>query len=291
MLRTALTPRYLGLLALAVVLAGVFVQLGRWQLGVAEDRGRRAAIEEAATRAPVPLASVLAPHAAFPGELSARQVTVSGRYANGQLEVPDRRLDGRTGSWVITPFVVDGTGATLPVLRGFVPDGTDPGPPPRGPRTLAGGLAPGESPSTAPVGPGEIASVDTSVLVNTWTGDLYNAFLFLRAEDPADGPQLTKVPTPLGPTGVTWRNAAYAVQWWVFAGFALWLWWRMVREDSRPRPARAPRPAGAAEATGRPDDDRAVDDPVDDADDPDGGHGPFAATLAHAGENGRREHP
>ena len=29
------------------------------------------------------------------------------------------------------------------------------------------------------------------------------------------------------------RNAAYAVQWWVFALFALWLWWRMVREDHR----------------------------------------------------------
>ena len=30
-----------------------------------------------------------------------------------------------------------------------------------------------------------------------------------------------------------WRNAAYAVQWWVFAAFALWMWGRMVRDETR----------------------------------------------------------
>ena len=116
------------------------------------------------------------------------------------------------------------------MLRGFVTDPTRAGDPPTGTLTLEGGIAPSESPGTTPVGPGEIASVDTSVLVNTWSGDLYNAFLFLATESPGTGPQLTKVPTPVGDTGLNWRNAAYAVQWWVFAAFGLWLWWRMVRE-------------------------------------------------------------
>ncbi len=56
--------------------------------------------------------------------------------------------------------------------------------------------------------------------------------------------QLAKVPTPVAPTGLNWRNAAYAVQWWVFALFALWLWWRMVREDHRRAGAAAPAAAG-----------------------------------------------
>ena len=44
-----------------------------------------------------------------------------------------------------------------------------------------------------------------------------------------------------------WRNAAYAVQWWIFALFALWMWARMVRDETRrERAARAP-PATAAE--------------------------------------------
>ncbi|MBM6402793.1 SURF1 family protein [Phycicoccus sp. CSK15P-2] len=231
MLRTALTPRYLGLLGLVLVVGVAFVLLGRWQLGVAQGTAHEEAVERARSAAPVVLTDVLAPHSSFPGEMSSRPVTVTGHYTGGQLRVPDRRLDGASGSWVLTPFVVDATDATLPVLRGFLPEGADAGEPPTGPLTLSGGLAPPESPSSVDTGPGEIGSVDTSVLVNTWDGDLYNAFLFLQAETPATGPQLTKVPTPLGPTGVTWRNAAYAVQWWVFALFALWLWWRMVREE------------------------------------------------------------
>jgi surfeit locus 1 family protein len=233
-LRTALKPRFLGLLGLVLVVGVVFLQLGRWQLGVAEGRAAEEAVAAARAQEPVPLTSVLAPHASFPGALSSRPVTASGHYLpDGQLLVPDRRLDGQAGSWVLTPFVVDRTGATLPVLRGFV---TGPGrapAPPGGTLTVEGGLAPPESPVDAPVGPGEIGSVDTSLLVNAWPGDLYNAFLFLQQEDPATDPQLTKVPTPLGDTGIQWRNAAYAVQWWVFAVFALWLWWRMVREEHR----------------------------------------------------------
>ena len=120
---------------------------------------------------------------------------------------------------------------------------------PRGPSPsrVAG---PGESPTRDPVPDGQIGSVDLSVLVNTWPGDLYNAFLFLESEDPGTGEQLTKVPTPLGETGVRWRNAAYAVQWWVFAAFALWLWVRMVREEARRGQAgEAPEEVAAARVT------------------------------------------
>ena len=67
---------------------------------------------------------MLQPHAPFRDDLSSRPVTASGRYAvEGQLLVPDRRLDGVSGLWVLTPFVVDGSGATLPVVRGFVAAG------------------------------------------------------------------------------------------------------------------------------------------------------------------------
>ena len=64
------------------------------------------------------------------------------------------------------------------------------------------------------------------------------------------------MPTPLGETGVRWRNAAYAVQWWVFAAFALWLWVRMVREDARRgQEGEAPEEVAAASGdNGRRDD-------------------------------------
>ena len=269
MLRTALQPRFLALLGLVLVVGVVFVQLGRWQLGVAEGKAVEEAVAKARAQQPVQLTDVLGPHEAFPGELSSRPVTAVGQYASdGQLLVPDRRLDGESGSWVVTPFVVDETGARLPVLRGFVTDPAAVGDPPEGTLTVAGGLAPPESPVDTAVGPGEIGSVDTSVLVNLWPGDLYNGFLFLESEDPATGPQLTKVPTPLGDTGLQWRNAAYAVQWWVFALFALWLWWRMVREEHRGRGV----PAADAEPHVEPE------------------VGPGVEDDTAAGDNGVREH-
>jgi surfeit locus 1 family protein len=259
-LRTALRPRFLGLLGLVLVVGAAFVWLGRWQLGVAESTAHVEAVGRARAEVPAALTTVLQPHAAFREGLSSRPVTATGRYAaEGQLVVPGRRLDGHTGAWVLTPFVVDGSGATLPVLRGFVTDPADAGAPPSGTLTVAGGLAPGESPATTALPPGQLGSVDPSVLVNTWPGDLYNAFLFLQSESPASGPQLAKVPTPVGDTGIRWRNAAYAVQWWVFAAFALWLWVRMVREE-------AARGTAAGPVTGAPD-------------------RPLAAT----GDNGRRD--
>jgi surfeit locus 1 family protein len=263
-LRTALTPRFIGLLGLALVLCATFVWLGRWQLGVAESSAHRDAVEQARSQAPAELTTLLQPHEPFRGDLSSRPFTATGHYdADGELLVPGRRLEGRTGLWVLTPFVLDRGGATLPVVRGFVPDGAAAPAPPEGTLTIGGGLAPGESPSPDPVPSGQIGSVDLSLLVNSWPGELYNAFGFVESEDPAAASGLTRVPTPVGDTGVQWRNAAYAVQWWIFAAFTLWMWGRMVRDETRraraeadPRPETEPddkEPVAAGDNGGRDD--------------------------------------
>ena len=45
-------------------------------------------------------------------------------------------------------------------------------------------------------------------------------------------PAVQRVPPPPEvSSGVSWRDAAYALQWWVFALFAGYMWWRMVRDD------------------------------------------------------------
>lgn len=282
MLRTALTPRFLGLSALLIAVLVSFGWLGAWQLETARGEAALAAAEQARARPPVDLVGLVEPHAPFTADLAGRQVTASGRYAaEGQVLVPGRLLRGREGLWVVTPFVVEGSGATLPVLRGFVTTPADAGAPPTGPRALAGGLAPGEGPSSAVLPEGQIGSVDLSLLVNTWPGDLYNAFLFLESETPATGAQLTKVPTPLPSTGLDWRNAAYAVQWWVFAAFAVWLYWRMLREEARRPPAE-----------GAPED--APEDGPEDGSAPGTGvtssAPPAPVPAGGPGENGRRDH-
>lgn len=247
MLRTIANPRALGLLVVTLLLAVVMVLLGRWQLGVAREDGLREAVEQAEQRPVEDLVLVLGPHAAFPADGSGRRLRASGHYEPArQVLVADRRLDGRDGWWVLVPLVVEPTGARVAVVRGFVPSPEAAPPAPSGPLTLVGSLAPSESARTsrAPLGAGQVGSVDVPALLNVWGGEVYNGFLFAMTETPdpgdlgaagtaATGRAMERVPPPLPAAGLSWRNAAYAVQWWVFAAFVLWMWWKMVREEHR----------------------------------------------------------
>ncbi|MGA8048464.1 MAG: SURF1 family protein [Dermatophilaceae bacterium] len=270
MLRTALQPRWLGALVLATVFAAVCGWLGAWQLEEARAEGRAQAIERAAALPVAPLTEVVEPQSEFPRDGSTRRVTATGSYAaDGQVLIAERRLDGQVGYWVVSPFVVDGTGATIPVLRGFVSDAAQAPAPPAGGIGLAGGLAPGESPrSEAGLADGVYRSIDLSVLVNRWDTEVYNAFVFATDEtvlsgadagSPAALDGLTRVPPPTGAQSeLNLKNAMYALQWWVFAAFGFFLWWRMIRQAHREdlqraagQPVDEPAPAATA-ATAEP---------------------------------------
>jgi cytochrome oxidase assembly protein ShyY1 len=274
-----LTPRWLGLLAVVLVLGAAFVRLGAWQLAVAQEDAGQQALSEAAARPVVTLDEAFAPHAPFPPDGSNQRVRALGHYEPERLVyVPERRLGGVEGRWVVVPFVAASTGARIPVVRGFVagsapfaaaasgmppapttsgwpPDPSAAGAPAQ--LTLVGSLAPTESPRAArsPLRSGEIGSVDVGALLNDWGGQIYNGFLFAISETPDPGDVapagataapgapaglMERVPPPALPTGLTLRNAAYALQWWVFAAFGLWMWWKMVRDDHRRRPLDRP---------------------------------------------------
>lgn len=237
MLRTALQPRWLALLALLVVLLYAFGRLGLWQLSLAQQEEGQQVLQAQAAAPAVPLQSYLDPHRAFPPDGSGRAVRAEGVYVGAeQFLVPQRYLQGREGYWVVTPLRTSG-GALLPVLRGWVaePGQTDqPGP---GTVTVTGTLAPGESPAQPDDLPaGQLGSVDLAVLANTWTGELYNAFVFATDEQPQlSSSDVTKVPPPpLTRDGVDWRNLGYALQWWVFAVFAVYMYLRFLREAAAP---------------------------------------------------------
>ena len=265
MLRTALKPRWLGLFALLVLLVVTFVQLGFWQLHVAQDKGLADALRHAREARPTAIDTVVGPHQKFPNPQSNRAVTAVGTYAaSEQFLVGPRRLDGRTGWWVVTPIVVEETGARLAVVRGFATDPAAAAAIPAGRLEVEGSLAPGESPTPAPSGSAAragglevLGSLDLSILVNRWPGDLYNAFVFAQTERTPTGAGvpatagLQHVPPPEVTGGLKWRNATYALQWWVFAGFAVFMWFRMVRDDAhREREAREQRePTRVEEST------------------------------------------
>jgi len=232
------------LFAAVMAVMVTFGMLGLWQLNVARDKGRADQVRAAPTQPVADVASVLIPHGPFPQDGSGRRITATGRYdGSAQVLVTPRVLRDEPGYWVVTPLVVRSSGARIAVVRGFVtspaqalaPDLTTE-------VTVSGTLAPGESPAADrahgdPALPdGQMGALDLSLLVNRWPGALYNAFVFATAEAPdltsVASPAVERVPPPPLVSGaLSWRNAAYALQWWVFALFAAYMWWRMVRDD------------------------------------------------------------
>ena len=107
---------------------------------------------------------------------------------------------------------------------------------PSGPVALEGVLQPDEPPAQSAPDGDRLGSLDVADLVNRWGTPIYNGFVVLvsqRADVRAGAAQPQLVPPPAPQAhGIAWRNAAYAVQWWVFAAFAVFMWFRMVREDA-----------------------------------------------------------
>jgi cytochrome oxidase assembly protein ShyY1 len=256
-LRTALKPRWLALLALVLVTAAVMARLGEWQLDRARQKGERDRIAAARARPVVPLTSILTPRTAFPSADADRRVTVRGSWDKArQLLVPGRNLGDVTGLWVLTPLrLPDGSG--VPVVRGWVPDAgdasADPGALPSGEVTLDGVLQPGEpvaglQPGDASGVPaGQVALVAAPLLVQRWPYPLMTGYLVQTGATPAPGGEaatLRAVPPSTGGGGLALQNLSYALQWWLFSALGLFFWWRLVRDDHRGR--LGPDPAGGA---------------------------------------------
>lgn len=246
LLRAAVRPRMLALLVLLLAAATVCGLLGAWQLGRAEVRGHAAQERhdaELAAAAPVPLGDVLAPQESFRGELVARKVALTGRYEPaGQVLVPDRVHDGADGYLVLTPLRVtdaggagaaDASGAVLPVVRGWVAAPGDADVPPAGSVDVVGYLQASEQ-SGDGVADGRATAISSAELVGAWGGPIYTGYLVVVSSAPAQSAGLALLDPPRTPgEGLNLQNLAYAAQWWIFGGFAVLLWWRMVRDEAR----------------------------------------------------------
>lgn len=235
--RTARSPRMLGILLVLLAIAAVCARLGVWQLDRAQESARQAeAVEVAQAADAVPLADVLAPQATFTGAADRRLVVAQGRFGEDEVLVPGREREGTRGLLVVTPFVVDGTGATLAVVRGWVAEAGDAAalPAPAGEATVTGVLQVGEpAHDDVDLPADQVAAVSPAALVNRWGGPIYTGYLLLTDVEPAQG-DLLAAPLPEPPAGA-WdlQNLAYAAQWWIFGAFAIALWVRLVRDEAR----------------------------------------------------------
>jgi hypothetical protein len=87
-----------------------------------------------------------------------------------------------------------------------------------------------------PAKPYLLESFSLAQLVNLYEGENVNSlagFMVLNA-DPGFGLEQIVIAPPEAGTQVNWLTLFYALEWALFAGFAVFLWWRLV-EDARIR--------------------------------------------------------
>ncbi|MGW7681359.1 SURF1 family protein [Kribbella sp. NPDC054772] len=237
--RTVATPRWLGLLLLALVLAGVMSVMGVWQLGVYQSK-TDAATAKRAEAAPVALQSLFSIDEGLPAKAVGRRVTIDGTWgpAADQVLIADRSQNGRNGFWVVSPLKVSGDGAVM-VVRGWVATVSDPAAKaPSGPARLTGSVVASEAEdSSGDAAKGRVlSSLRIPTIVHLVNYRVYDAFVVQTAVDsgvvPSPAPQAV-VPPPPPTDHAGLRNIAYAFQWWIFAAFTLWMWVRMVLDAHR----------------------------------------------------------
>ncbi len=244
--RFLLTPRWLGGAAVALVAVAVCLWLGSWQLSRFEDRASAhhdpARSAATAPSAAVPLDTVLTTARPTVGtDTVGRAVSATGSYDPAhQLLVPNRTVDGRQGYYVLTPLRTP-DGAAVGVVRGWVAGSPGAAPVPAAPTgsvTVTGRLqAPETSGSDGAVlgglPAGQLGTISPASLVNLLPYRTYDGWV---AADTAPA-GLTVVPTvqPQGGNGLTLRafqNLGYTLEWFVFAGFVVFMWFRLVRREA-----------------------------------------------------------
>ncbi|PWC05005.1 SURF1 family protein [Agromyces badenianii] len=242
MLKMMLRPRWVLALLLALGIAAAFALLGQWQL---ERAVEQSVVVERPTEEVRPFAGVAEPDRPTEQAATAQLVEVTGTVVPGDTVIIEGRLnDGIAGYWPVVHLeVTDGTPGGLPVALGWAPDegiareaaerfeaSVDPA----APVTLVGRFLPSEAPM-APADdadPFSMQTVAVAQLINVWADfdDRPVYFGYVTAAEPPAGLDAIASPPPEEEAQLDWLNVFYAIEWAVFAGFAIYLWYRLVRD-------------------------------------------------------------
>ena len=247
-------PRWIAALLVALIVAAAFAWLGRWQL---EHAVTTEAEKPGETETVQPIDDVTGPGESVTDRAAGMVFSVEGQLVDGDYLVVDQRANGgEVGAWVTAHLeTVDGQGNTghLPVAIGWAPTveqaaraaqaiQSDPDLT-SGTLSLEGRYMPSDAavipkPNEDPF---QLVTMVPGQLVNLWqpfdgpsfagylvshpSGSLSTASLAELGLDAIDS-----VP-PLPMESINWLNLFYAAEWVVFAGFALFFWFRLVRDD------------------------------------------------------------
>jgi cytochrome oxidase assembly protein ShyY1 len=234
--RFLLTPRWWGINVFVLLAIPFCIFMGSWQLGRFEDRVDSHREAERKPGADQQQAAPLDELLPVDKETSGRLATASGRYGE-QFLVPGRELDGRRGSYVLTLLETD-SGRMLPVVRGWMPEGGRAPTAPAGEVTVTGALQASESSGSDGVHAagglpaGQLGMISAASLVNLVPDKVYDAWVTLSTADSGLTAVPASAPENSGLDLKAFQNLGYTGEWFVFAGFVLFMWFRLVRREA-----------------------------------------------------------
>jgi surfeit locus 1 family protein len=230
--RHALTPRWLVALALLVLFIVACIFLGTWQW----DRTSNILdAERAANAQAAPISEVLVTEELDDATIG-RPVTATGTYA-AESTISGRLLGDRVGLWVVSQLVMP-DGNSVAVVRGWAPSRAEITAV-QGSVEILGIVHPDEYFYTdAPTDAESLVTIGAEQLEQVWGVDLLPGFLVLTEQTPAP----VGYPEPVPPTVQTGdvafplQNFFYAIQWWLFALFAVVVYLRWLWMDAKTEP-------------------------------------------------------
>ncbi|POH68567.1 SURF1 family protein [Cryobacterium sp. TMN-39-2] len=265
MIRMMVRPRWIAALLLALAIAGAFAALGQWQLARAISSGE---VIERTTETVQPLKDTVSPDGP-PAKVAEGQMieTIGSFVAGDEQIISGRHNGGESGFWIVSHFVTD-EGASIAVARGWTADADQAAAVRERLATqmsilslqpLTGRFLSSEAPALPDedADPHTMTTVSTAALINLWANwsdqSVYQGYIVDTVAP--DGLTVIDSPEPEVEVPLNWLNIFYALEWVVFAGFAVFLWYRLVRDawERETEEAEVAAADAAEDAAGTPD--------------------------------------
>lgn len=235
-----LRPRWIGLLAVCLVVAGIFSWLLQWQLTRALATSP---VAEGQTEEVVPLDDVVDPGGYLDGPYVGQRVDVVGTWdADNFLVVTDRVNVGVEGYWVTGRLVVDGASLATAIGWAATEDEaeeavTELSAAATGDEVeLTGRIIASEDPTDpSHVDPHAIGAMSSAELLGHWDveGAVYRPYFVANDATGAitdAGLEAIASHAPEAESNINLLNLFYAAEWAIFAGFSFYLWYRLAKD-------------------------------------------------------------
>jgi cytochrome oxidase assembly protein ShyY1 len=207
-----------------LVFAAIFIALGIWQLQRAQELQNAKKIVADTTI--YPLAQMASATGSVPPESILKFVTTTGHYIATYKAPNQKDGSGVLADWEVALLEEEG-GVAILVVRGLWEERlTSPELAMAKKVTVTGTLLPKQNEDRAENIDGQISRVDSSLLVTSYSGQLYDGFILATDEELSGAPiERSRISAPeltARVPGYYWQHISYVVVWWFMAALVLW---------------------------------------------------------------------